>query len=181
MLKRVLSIDVIDDVTHTTITSLDFEMDSFLSSAHDLRHISTHDGFAYFAIESHNDEIIDYVQLFRVGLACNLDNNAAEIDLVFDQNLKFNEIKAIKGNKAIGKGQQAYATKVFLVPADTSPIDDEGLIDPSDGQDSKNLVFYLINMKDDWTTSVAIARFDKRTFEFVSTETIMTDIKEYVS
>lgn len=50
MLKRVLTVEVIDDATHATVASLFYEMDFFLTSAHEIKHCCTLDGYAYFAI-----------------------------------------------------------------------------------------------------------------------------------
>jgi len=68
MLKRVLSVEVIDDQTHETIASLNVELNDFLQSQQAIKYLASEGDQAYFSIESHGDATIDFVQLFSVHL-----------------------------------------------------------------------------------------------------------------
>lgn len=110
--------------------------------------------------------MVDYIQLFRVGLV------DGAIDLHFQKSHKLQNVNDTKS---------AFTTKVFGVPCDTRKIDDEGLIDPQAGADPNKIEFYLVRMLPTWLTSISIVRFEKAKFELVSAETVVENVKEFVS
>lgn len=61
MLKRVLSVEVIDDQTHETLASLNVELNEFLQSSQAIKFLASETDQAYFSIESHGDAAIDYI------------------------------------------------------------------------------------------------------------------------
>ena len=185
MLKRVLTVEVIDDSTHETLASLNVELKEFLQSSQSIRYLASEAGQAYFAIESHGDAFIEYVQLFSVVI-----DEQNDLTLHFDQDKKF-----IAG--------QDYSSKVFFVahkdntrdqPTEGTSFFSTASLDSTTKTDqlgpgessrlelrSEIVYFYIFSQGKAWTTNLAVAAYRRSDFSLISFNLLLTDLKEFLT